>query len=279
MIWHFLEVWVLMIAAFAIGCPIGAAAYKLIARSPLAGLQGRFADVIGDVVDGIKSRLGIGPVWRPEYRRLVERSGSGAEGVGGLAQFSVVPNHGPAGDSPARLSAAGVPMLADLRTSPMEANGSDVAHGARVEGSPMARPMALANPRNGVPDDLQRIRGIGRRVERRLNALGIFHFGQIAAWTPAETRWVGRELGFPERIDQEDWVGQAIVLAAGGSTGFVKSVDRRRARRRQVVEGQFDAIEPAALEQPSEVASLPEPAPEDAPGHTDKADAEGETTV
>ena len=76
MIWHFFEVWVLMLVAFAVGCPIGAVAYKLIAQSPLAELQGDFADVVGDVVDGIKSRLGIGPVWRPEYRRIVERHGA-----------------------------------------------------------------------------------------------------------------------------------------------------------------------------------------------------------
>ena len=279
MIWHFLEVWVLMLAAFAIGCPIGAATYKLIARSPLAGLQGGFADVVGDIIDGIKSRLGIGPVWRPEYRRLVERANPGAEGAGGSAQFSVVLNHGPADNSSPQLSARAVPMIADLRAGALDGGVGNAAGVGGVADSAVARPMALANARNGVPDDLQRIRGIGRRVERRLNALGIFHFGQIAAWTPAETRWVGRELGFPQRIDQEDWVGQAIVLAAGGSTGFVKSVDRRRARRRQVVERQYDALEPAALEQPSKAASLPEPAPEDAPGHTDKADAEGETTV
>ena len=75
MIWHFFEVWALMLVAFAIGCPLGAAAYKLIAQSRLGNLQGDVADVVGDVVDGIKSRLGIGPVWRPEYRRLVERHG------------------------------------------------------------------------------------------------------------------------------------------------------------------------------------------------------------
>ena len=93
------------------------------------------------------------------------------------------------------------------------------------------RPASLAEPRNGVPDNLQRIRGIGERNEIRLNKLGIFHFGQIAAWTPAEMRWVAQQLAFPERIERDDWVGQAIVLASGGDTGFTKSAERRRARR------------------------------------------------
>jgi predicted flap endonuclease-1-like 5' DNA nuclease len=98
------------------------------------------------------------------------------------------------------------------------------------------RPASLLQPRNGVPDNLQRIRGIGERNEVRLNELGIFHFSQIAAWTPAEARWIGEKLAFPERIVDDDWVGQAIVLASGGETGFTKSAERRRARRRSARE-------------------------------------------
>jgi predicted flap endonuclease-1-like 5' DNA nuclease len=99
------------------------------------------------------------------------------------------------------------------------------------------RPATLIEPRNGVPDNLRRIRGIGDRNEVRLNKLGIFHFSQIAAWTPAEVRWIGQQLAFPERIERDDWVGQAIVLATGGETGFTKSVERRRARRRNGRDG------------------------------------------
>ena len=36
------------------------------------------------------------------------------------------------------------------------------------------RPATLAEPRNGVPDNLQRIRGVGERNEARLNRLGMF---------------------------------------------------------------------------------------------------------
>jgi predicted flap endonuclease-1-like 5' DNA nuclease len=103
------------------------------------------------------------------------------------------------------------------------------------------RPATLLQPRNGVPDNLQRIRGIGERNEVRLNQLGIFHFSQIASWTPAEVRWIGEQLAFPERIEGDDWVGQAIVLASGGETGFTKSAERRRARRRIARDGEHDA--------------------------------------
>ncbi len=242
MIWHFFEVWVLLLAAFAIGCPIGAVAYKLIAQSPLAELQGDFADLVGDFVDGIKSRLGIGPVWRPEYRRIVERTAHGTENMEDYAGPRI---KGTSWQD--RLPAAGgVPRITDRLGRLVDGEADDAAadfpalaasgearETAGSEDTTMARPAALAAPRNSVPDDLQRIRGIGRRIEHRLNALGIFHFGQIAAWTPAEMRWMAQRLAFPERIERDDWIGQAIILAAGGDTGFVKSVDRRRAQRRQ----------------------------------------------
>ncbi len=79
MIWHFFEVWVLMLVAFAVGCPLGAMTYRLIAESPFAELQGSFADVVGDIVDSVKSRLGIGPVWRPEHGHVVGRQMTGED--------------------------------------------------------------------------------------------------------------------------------------------------------------------------------------------------------
>jgi len=88
------------------------------------------------------------------------------------------------------------------------------------------KPASLAAPRNGTADDLKRIRGIGKVNEGRLNALGIFHFDQIAAWKRPEILWVATYLSFPGRIDREDWVGQARVLSGGGETEFSKRVDR-----------------------------------------------------
>jgi len=86
------------------------------------------------------------------------------------------------------------------------------------------------------PNNLTRIKGIGARNEELLNSLGIFHFGQIASWTPAEARWIGQYLAFPERIDRDDWIRQATLLASGVDTGFEKSSDRRRRRRRELQE-------------------------------------------
>jgi NADH-quinone oxidoreductase subunit E len=79
------------------------------------------------------------------------------------------------------------------------------------------RPPALEAPREGGPDDLQRIKGVGPVNEKRLHELGVYHFDQVAAWKRSEIRWVGTYLSFPGRIDREQWVLQAAALAAGGS--------------------------------------------------------------
>lgn len=94
---------------------------------------------------------------------------------------------------------------------------------ARHEG---ARPLGLAAARSGQPDNLTLIRGIGRQNERRLHELGVWHFDQIAAWTPENVKWVGSWLAFPGRIDREDWLAQASALARGELTDFAQRVKK-----------------------------------------------------
>lgn len=93
---------------------------------------------------------------------------------------------------------------------------------ASLEGS---KPTGIEAPKGGKADDLKRIKGIGKQNEGRLHGLGIWHFDQIAAWTAEEVKWVGGYLAFPGRIEREDWVGQARVLAAGGTTDFARRAD------------------------------------------------------
>lgn len=89
---------------------------------------------------------------------------------------------------------------------------------------PGERPAALAGPRGGGADDLKRISGIGPQNERKLNGLGIYHFAQIAAWTAENAKWAGSFMAFPGRIERENWIGQAKVLAAGQETEFSRRV-------------------------------------------------------
>ncbi len=88
------------------------------------------------------------------------------------------------------------------------------------------RPAGFVSPRGGKADDLKLIRGIGPQNEGRLHALGIWHFAQIAAWTHDNVLWVGSYLAFPGRIDREEWIAQAKVLASGGTTQFAARVER-----------------------------------------------------
>jgi predicted flap endonuclease-1-like 5' DNA nuclease/uncharacterized membrane protein YeaQ/YmgE (transglycosylase-associated protein family) len=89
---------------------------------------------------------------------------------------------------------------------------------------PGKRPAGLAGARGGKADDLKRIRGIGKQNEGRLHGLGIWHFDQIASWNAQECLWVGSYLAFPGRIEREEWVKQAKVLATGKETEFSKRV-------------------------------------------------------
>jgi predicted flap endonuclease-1-like 5' DNA nuclease len=89
------------------------------------------------------------------------------------------------------------------------------------------RPAGLAAARAGSADDLKRIKGIGPKLEQLCHSLGFYHFDQIAGWTADEIAWVDDNLeGFKGRVTRDDWVAQARILAAGGSTEFASRVDQ-----------------------------------------------------
>jgi len=81
----------------------------------------------------------------------------------------------------------------------------------------------------GSLDDLKRIRGIGVLIEKKLNSLGVTGYEQIANWTIADIDRVSQILDFKGRIERENWVEQARILASGGQTEFSKRVDRGEA--------------------------------------------------
>jgi predicted flap endonuclease-1-like 5' DNA nuclease len=79
----------------------------------------------------------------------------------------------------------------------------------------LERPAALSAPRNGAPDDLRLIDGVNPQAQATLNAIGVFHFDQIARWSPAHVAWVDQYLNLRGRIVAERWVEQAQKLAQG----------------------------------------------------------------
>lgn len=74
------------------------------------------------------------------------------------------------------------------------------------------RPMAMNGPVEGHPDDLTLIGGIGPKIQVLLNELGVWHYDQIAEWTPENVAWMDEHLNFGGRITREGWVEQAAVL-------------------------------------------------------------------
>lgn len=75
-------------------------------------------------------------------------------------------------------------------------------------------PPRLAEPRDGKPDDLTAIKGIGPTIEHLLFECGIFHYDQIAGWRSGEVRWIDQMTGFAGRVDREAWREQAASLAS-----------------------------------------------------------------
>ena len=86
---------------------------------------------------------------------------------------------------------------------------------AKAEAGP---PPALKALRGGKADDLKQIRGVGPKLEKVLNEMGIWHFDQIASWGSAEVAWMDANLkGFRGRVSRDDWVGQARALTGSDS--------------------------------------------------------------
>ncbi|TCT02900.1 30S ribosomal protein S2 [Aquabacter spiritensis] len=69
----------------------------------------------------------------------------------------------------------------------------------------------LSGPR-GVADDLKKLAGVSPEIEQKLNDLGIFHLGQIAALDSHDAHLIGEEVGLPGRVD--GWIAQAKEASA-----------------------------------------------------------------
>ncbi len=63
-------------------------------------------------------------------------------------------------------------------------------------------------------------------IEKRLNSMGVTSYAQVANWSAGDIDKVSQALDFKGRIERENWVEQARILAAGGQTEFSRRVDR-----------------------------------------------------
>lgn len=89
------------------------------------------------------------------------------------------------------------------------------------------RPELLSAARDGGPDDLKQIKGVGPKLEAELHKMGVYHFDQIASWKKKEVTWMDENLaGVRQRVSRDEWVKQAKILAKGGQTEFSKRVTK-----------------------------------------------------
>ena len=64
----------------------------------------------------------------------------------------------------------------------------------------------------GDADDLKKISGVGPALEKKLNALGITTYEQVAGLSKDEIAKVDDALSFKGRIDRDEWLKQAKTL-------------------------------------------------------------------
>ncbi len=165
--------------------------------------------------------------------------GAAADGAAAQAEAGAEAGSGPAAapapapapaakaEAPVKSSAKKAPAKKATGEKPAKKPAKAAAGSARRPVAPDGKPELLAQPRGGRPDDLKMIKGVGPKLEKLLNDLGVWHFDQIASWRKKEVEWVDQHLeGFRGRIVRDEWIKQAKVLARGGSTEFANRVKK-----------------------------------------------------
>lgn len=119
-------------------------------------------------------------------------------------------------EADAKAAAAKAKADAEAKAAKAKADAeaeAEHAHEGEV-GEGEAKPELLTEARGGKADDLKQIKGIGPKLEKELNAAGVFHFDQIASWTVEEVYWADNHLvSFKGRVSRDNWVGQAKEFA------------------------------------------------------------------
>lgn len=221
------------------------------ANAPMAQIgKDYFEDLTADRLADLLDQLAQGnvPPAGPQQGRFASEPASGLTSLTEYVNASIKVNASAAlatdlGDSVKRIDGSEVPLRAPWgdqsgRRAPGSADPAPEAATpapapqpeapapapapatAEAESVPGTKPATLESARDGQPDDLKRIKGIGPKLEQLCFSLGFYHFDQIAAWTADEVSWVDANLeGFKGRVTRDQWVAQATTLASETETG------------------------------------------------------------
>lgn len=158
-----------------------------------------------------------------------------APAAASAAEAAAKPNAAPKPKAVAKPKAAPKATMAPSeKAAPVAKAAAAKAPKAVAAPKPTAKPVAadgkpelLSAARDGGPDDLKMIKGVGPKLEGELHKMGVFHFDQVAAWRKKEVEWMDDNLeGVRGRVSRDEWVKQAKVLAKGGTTEFASRVKK-----------------------------------------------------
>jgi predicted flap endonuclease-1-like 5' DNA nuclease len=199
-----------------------------------------------------------GSTWSPVAPVQVERQGTVTKDAGGPAIARG--NDAATAAAAAAASAAAIAAASARRANaqPAAAGAPQPSGGALPVAFGAAGPAAVAAPTAVPADDLKRIRGITPEIERALHDAGVRRYQQIAALLPADIQRLSDAIGLHGRIERENWIDQAAVLARGGETEFARRMRLAAAEREQTRSAPPQRAAPAAPVDVS-IASIPVP--------------------
>ncbi|MGF1621308.1 MAG: 30S ribosomal protein S2 [Rhodomicrobiaceae bacterium] len=102
------------------------------------------------------------------------------------------------------IGAMAEPVVEDLGSDDVPGSGSGEA--GQLSGfTPLSAP-------DGEPDDLTKLKGVGKSWAGKLNEYGIYHFNQIAALTPENLEELDESLNAKGKIAKSGWIEEAKKL-------------------------------------------------------------------
>jgi NADH-quinone oxidoreductase subunit E len=164
-----------------------------------------------EIIDAFEAGKGAGVAPGPQIKRVYSAPVSGLTSLNDNKAANAKPTAKRAAEPVAKAQEKSAAPAA-LMSEPKKAPVSKAAASAPAE----QKPELLKKPRLGKGDDLKLIWGVGPKLAKMLNEMGVWHFDQIASWGKAELSWVDERLeGFKGRASRDEWVKQSKKLAKG----------------------------------------------------------------
>lgn len=157
------------------------------------------ATVVGEVVDQGRGRKII--IFKKRRRQNSRRKNGHRQYFTSVKITDIL-----VGGAKPKAAKKAAPKKADAKPAAKAAPKAAAAAGAVAAGALFAAP-------EGEPDDLKLISGVGPVLEKKLHALGITKFAQVAAFTADDIAKVDDALSFKGRIERDNWLDQAAELA------------------------------------------------------------------